>query len=236
MGVPTFETRSLTLPESMSEPSMGSLPFRVAQRQLLTNSGNIDRSKSITTLSLPFINPSNPPPTRKIPRKPIPQIHIFPIPRTIDGIAGVSVSAPASPKLARRLTLRRPLSIVPITFKIITVTAVRGCDDIEKNTEKIINELGVTNAHGNLDCAESRNKDVCENEFQEADLNDENGPSLGTPETVIRLRLRDSAGSGISMRSSTCANSVAEEYITEAGKEDVTREELFRDLEVYEGT
>ena len=38
------------------------------------------------------------------------------------------------------------------------------------------------------------------------------------------------------MRSSTCADSVTEEYITEAGKEDVTREELFRDLEVYEGT
>ena len=113
---------------------------------------------------------------------------------------------------------------------------MRGGGDVEKNTEKIIDELDITNTHGNLDCAESRNKDVCENEFQEADLNDENGPSLGTPETVIRLRLRDSAGSGISMRSSTCADSVAEEYITEVGKEDVTREELFRDLEVYEGT
>ena len=165
-----------------------------------------------------FINPSNPPPTRKIPRKPIPQIHIFPIPRTIDGVADVSASAPASPELARRLTLRRPLSIVPITFKTITVTAVRGCDDIEKNTEEIIDELGITNAHGNLDCAESRNRDVCENQFQKVNLNDENGPSLGTPETVIRPRLRDSGGSRISMRSSTCANSVAEEYITEAGK------------------
>lgn len=114
---------------------------------------------------------------------------------------------------------------------------MRGGDDIEKNTEKIIDELGITNAHGNLDCAESRNKDVCENGFQEDDLNGENGPGLGTPETVIRLRLRDSAGSGISMRSSTCADSVSEEYITEAGEEgDVTREELFRDLKVYEGT
>lgn len=117
------------------------------------------------------------------------------------------------------------------------MTAVRGCDDIEKNTEKIINELGVTNAHGNLDCAESRNKDVCENQYQEVNLNDENGPSLGTPETVIKLRLRDSGGSRIYVRSSTCANNAAEEYITEAGKEeDVTREELFRDLKVYEGT
>ena len=128
------------------------------------------------------------------------------------------------------------MSIVPITFKTTTVTAVRGNDDIEGNTERIIDEPGITNAYGNLDCAESRNKDACENEFQEVSLNDENGPSLGTPETVIRLRLRDSAGSGISMRSSTCADSVAEEYITEVGREDVTREELFRDLEVYEGT
>lgn len=128
------------------------------------------------------------------------------------------------------------MSIVPITFKTTTVTGVRGGDDIEKNTEKIIDGLGITNAHGNLDCAESRNKDVCENEFQEVNLNDENGPSLGTPETVIRLRLRDYGGSGVSMWSSTCANSAAEEYITEAGKEeDVTREELFRDLKVYEG-
>ena len=124
------------------------------------------------------------------------------------------------------------MSIVPITLKTTTAAAVRGGGDVEKNTEKIIDELDITNAHGNLDGAESRNK----NEFQEVDLNDENGPSLGTPETVIRLSLRDSVGSGISMRSSTCADSVAEEYITEAGKEDVTREELFRDLEVYEGT
>lgn len=225
-------TRSPTLPKSMSAPPMSSFPFRVAQQQLFTNSGNIDRTKSITTLSLPFINSPNPPPIRKIPRKPISQIHIFPLPRTIDGVADVSASAPASPKLARRLTLRRPLSIVPITFKTTTVAAVRGSGDVEKNTEKIIDELDITNAHGNLDGAESRNK----NEFQEVDLNNENGPSLGTPETVIRLSLRDSVGSGISMRSSTCADSVAEEYITEAGKEDVTREELFRDLEVYEGT
>lgn len=229
-------TRSLILPKSMSAPSMSSFPFRVAQQQLFTNSGNIDRTKSITTLSLPFINSPNPPPIRKIPRKPISQIHIFPLPRTIDGVADVSASAPASPKLARRLTPRRPLNIVPIAFKTTTVAAVRGSGDVEKNTEKIIDELDITNAYGNLDCTESRHKDVCENEFQEADLNDENGPSLGTPETVIRLRLRDSAGSGISMRSNTCADSVAEEYITEAGKEDVTREELFRDLEVYEGT
>ena len=129
------------------------------------------------------------------------------------------------------------MSIVPITLKTTTAAAVRGGGDVEKNTEKIIDELDITNAHGNLDCAESRNKDVCENEFQEADLNDENGPSLGTPETVIKLRLRDSGGSRIYVRSSTCANNAAEEYITEADKEeDVTREELFRDLEVYEGT
>ena len=229
-------TRSPTLPKSMSAPSMSSLPFRVAQQQLLTNSGNIDRSKSIATLSLSLINSSNPPPIRKIPRKPISQIHIFPLPRAIDGVADVSASAPASPKLARRLTLRRPLSIVPITFKATMVAAVRGGDDVEKNTEEIMDELDITNAHGNLDCAKSRNKDVCENEYQEVDLNDENGPGLGTPETVIRLRLRDSAGSGISMRSSTCADSVAKGCITESGKEEVTREELFRDLEVYEGT
>ena len=126
---------------------------------------------------------------------------------------------------------------MPVTFKTTTVTAVGGGDDVRKNTEKIIDEFGITNAQGNLDCAESRNKDACENVFQEVDLNDENGSSLGTPETVIRLRLRDYAGSGISMRSSTCAGRVAQEYITEAGKEeDVTREELCRDLKVYEGT
>ncbi|XTI84824.1 hypothetical protein V2W45_204406 [Cenococcum geophilum] len=230
-------TRSPALPKSMSAPSMSSPPFHVAQQQLLTNSGNTDRTKSITTLPLPPINSPNPPPIRKIPRKPISHIHVSMPPRTIDGVADVSASAPASSKLARRLTLRRSLSIIPITFKTTTVAAVRGGDDVGKNTEKIIDELDVTNAHGNLDCAEIRNKDVCENEFQEVDLNDENGPSLGTLETVVRLNLRVSAGSGISMRSSTCADSVAEECITEAGEEeDVTREELFRDLEVYEGT
>ncbi|OCL12997.1 hypothetical protein AOQ84DRAFT_130353 [Glonium stellatum] len=231
-------TRSLALPKSMSAPSMSS-PFHAAQNQphLPADSVSINGSKSLSTFSLPIINSINTLPVYKIPRKSTSQIHVFPLLQATDDDAPISVNASTAPKLARKLTLGRPSSIIPITFKAARVTAVRGGDDIEKNMHKSEDRSSTFSAHKDSDGGEGRNIQRYEDEFQEIDLNGGNESGLSTPETVIRLPIRDSTGSSKSMQGNISANNIAEEYITEADKEgNTSTEAISRSLKVYEGT